>query len=375
MPVSVEQRTHEDRLRAVVPAPRAVWREVVAADPNALVYHTPEWVDCLCSAGPYEDATRLYETRDGRVLVLPMVRRRYAGGAFSRQASLPPGWGTGGLLSRDPLRPDDVAAVLADLHRDRTVVRTFIQPSPRTNAAWGAVRMPGVKTVPRLAHVLDLDGGFDVVWRQRFRGAARTAVRKAEKSGVQVEHDTTGALLPRFEDLRRRSVERWARQQHEPLALARWRARRQNGLAKFRAIAAAVPDSFHLYLAVHDGATVAGILVYHRAGVMYSRGAMIKELAGPVRANYLLHCQAIANACAEGCGFYDFGESGGSAQLAQFKTRFGATPAPYREYVVERLPLTELDRAVRSGVKRLIRFREPGPPVTAAGPGIPGDGR
>jgi hypothetical protein len=365
-------REFAGRLGVVVPAPRSVWRNVVDADPNALVYHTPEWVDCLCSTEPYEDATRLYETRDGRVLVLPMVRRRYAGGAFSRQASFPPGWGTGGLLSRDPLRPDDVAAVLADLHRDRTVVRTFIQPSSRTSAAWGAARMHGVKTVPRLAHVLDLSGGFDVVWGQRFRGAARTAVRKAEKSGVQVEHDTTGELLPRFEDLRRRSVERWARQQHEPLALARWRARRQNGLAKFRAIAAAVPDSFHLYLAVHEGVTVAGILVYHRAGVMYSRGAMIKELAGPVRANYLLHSHAIENACAEGCGFYDFGESGGSAQLAQFKTRFGATPAPYREYVIERLPLTEIDRTLRTGVKRIIGFREPPSPPTA-GTGGPAD--
>jgi Acetyltransferase (GNAT) domain len=365
MPVPVEQRTHEDRLRAVVPAPRAVWREVVAADPNALVYHTPEWVDCVCAVGGYEDATRLYETWDGRRLVLPMVRRGFLGGAVSRQASLPSGWGTGGLLSDQPLRPEDVAAVCAQLRSERSVLRTFIQPSPRTSAAWGAARMPGVKTVPRLAHVLDLGGGFDVVWRQRFRGAARTAVRKAEKSGVQVEHDTTGALLPRFEDLRRRSVERWARQQHEPMVLARWRARRQNSLAKFRAIAAAVPDSFHLYLAVHEGRTVAGILVYHRAGVMYSRGAMIKELAGPVRANYLLHCRAIANACAEGCGFYDFGESGGSAQLAQFKTRFGATPAPYREYVVERLPLTEIDRALRTGVKRIIGFREPPSPPTA----------
>jgi hypothetical protein len=365
MPVPVEQRTHEDRLRAVVPAPRAVWREVVAADPNALVYHTPEWVDCVCAVGGYEDATRLYETWDGRRLVLPMVRRGFLGGVFSRQASLPPGWGTGGLLSDQPLRPGDVASVCADLRNERSVLRTFIQPSPRTSAAWGAARLPGVKSVPRLAHVLDLGGGFDVVWRQRFRGSARTAVRKAEKSGVQVEHDTTGALLPRFEDLRRRSVERWARQQHEPMVLARWRARRQNSLAKFRAIAAAVPDSFHLYLAVHEGRTVAGILVYHRAGVMYSRGAMIKELAGPVRANYLLHCRAIANACAEGCGFYDFGESGGSAQLAQFKTRFGATPAPYREYVVERLPLTEIDRTLRAGVKRIIGFREPPSPPTA----------
>ena len=378
MPSSAEwddgDRRKRARLRVVVPAPRPVWREVVDADPNALVYHTPEWVDCVCSTGPYEDATRLYETWDGRLLVLPMVRRAYAGGAFSRQGSFPPGWGSGGVLSRHPLRPEDIASVYADLSSQRNVLRTFIQPCSRTSAAWSAAPMPGVKSVPRLAHVLDLGGGFDAVWQKRFTGSARTAVRKAEKSGVVVEHDTTGALLPQFLDLLERSRERWAQQQHEPLLLARWRARHSNSLAKFRAIAAAVPASFHLYLAQHEGRAVAGILVYHKAGVMYSRGAMIKESAGPVRANYLLHRLAIENACEDGCTFYDFGESGASRQLAQFKTRFGATPTPYREYIVERLPLTEIDRALRKGVKRIIRFREPESSPTAAETSIPRGG-
>jgi len=229
------------RLRVVLPAPRPVWRDVLDADPNALVYHTPEWVDCVCSSGRYEDATRLYETEDGRLLVLPMVRRAYAGGAFSQQGSFPPGWGSGGVLSRQPLRPEDITSVYADLSSQRNVVRTFIQPCSRTSAAWAEAHMPGVKSVPRLAHVLDLDGGFGAVWQTRFTGSARTAVRKAEKSGVVVEHDTTGPLLPEFCDLLERSVERWARQQHEPLLLARWRARHWDSLTKFRAIAAAVP--------------------------------------------------------------------------------------------------------------------------------------
>jgi hypothetical protein len=97
---------------------------------------------------------------------------------------------------------------------------------------------------------------------------------------------------------------------------------------------------------------------------------MDKDRAGPLRANYLLHRVAIEAACEVGCGFYDFGESGASAALAQFKTRFGARAAPYHEYLVERLPLTETDRALRGAVKRVIGFRDTAP----AGPASPAPG-
>jgi hypothetical protein len=52
------------------------------------------------------------------------------------------------------------------------------------------------------------------------------------------------------------------------------------------------------------------------------------------------------------------GESGGSASLAQFKTRFGARPVPYADYHLERLPLTAADRHVRTAVKRVVNFRD-----------------
>ena len=85
---------------------------------------------------------------------------------------------------------------------------------------------------------------------------------------------------------------------------------------------------------------------------------MNKELAGPTRANYLLHRLAIEDACAAGCRCYHMGESGTSKPLAQFKTRFGALPYPYAEYHLETMPLTAVDQALRSAVKRAIRFTD-----------------
>jgi hypothetical protein len=348
-------------MRVSVPAPRAEWRDIVLADPNAQAFHFPEWVDGVCSAGPYEDVTRLYETADGRLLVMPMVRRSYLGGALAQQASLPPTWGIGGVLSKQPIQPEDIAAVYADLRQLRGVQRTLIQPSARSGPLWAAASMPGVKTVPRLAHVLDLSGGFDTVWNERFTKVARKGVRHAERSGLTIERDTTGALLPQFYALRQESVKRWARQMHEPLLMSRWRARGRDSLSKFQAMAAAMPTQFNLYLATHEGVAVAGLIVYHGPGARATSSAMIKELAAPVRANDLLHRIAIEDACTAGSTHFDFGESGASKELATFKTRYGARPHPYHQYVVERLPITEVDRALRTAVKRVIRFQEPGP--------------
>jgi hypothetical protein len=52
------------------------------------------------------------------------------------------------------------------------------------------------------------------------------------------------------------------------------------------------------------------------------------------------------------------GETGQFASLAHFKTRFGAEPRRFAEYHIERVPVTAIDRAVRTVVKRAIRFRD-----------------
>ncbi|WP_343991881.1 GNAT family N-acetyltransferase [Terrabacter terrae] len=339
-----------------VPAPRPEWRKAFAADPLAQAFHSPEWVDGVCAAGGFTDVSRLYRAPDGRQLVLPLVRRRLG----LVQASLPPSWGIGGVLSADDVRPEDLVAIWADLRRQRGVLRTSVRPSVRSVPTWAAADLPGAKVRTGTCHVLDLEGGFDTVWRTRFTGTARTAVRKAEKSGVVVERDTTGARLPEYFTLLESSVERWAAQQHEPLLLSRWRARQRDPLHKLQALAAAVPGSFSLYLAMWEGRAVAGDIVYSGTNARYTNGAMIKELAGPVRANFLVHRTAIEDACAAGSTHFDFGESGDSPGLAQYKSRFGAQPLPSRVLLMERLPITETDRALRGVVKRAIGFRDAG---------------
>jgi len=263
----------------------------------------------------------------------------------------------GGLVSSAAVGVDDLSAVLADLARE-PVVRTSVRPNPLMGRLWDAARPPRAVAIPRLAHVLDLEDGFATVWSQRFTGEARTAVRKAERAGLTVQCDSSGALLPVFYDLFRRSLGRWADQQHEPRALAQWRGQRRDPLAKFVHIARTMPGACHVWVAWHLGRPAAAIMVLQGRNANYTRGVMDKEVAGPTRATYLLHRLAIEEACRAGCRRYHMGETGRSASLAQFKTRFGARAYPYAEYHLERLPISRLDRALRAAVKRLIGFRE-----------------
>jgi Acetyltransferase (GNAT) domain len=348
--------TDERGVEVRTPAPRDVWRELYKSDPHALLYHAPVWVDLMSAFGSYEDASRLYSLPDGRLAVLPMVRKRLLNRVV-REASYPAAWGMGGLLASGGVRESDVAAVFADL-ASRRVVQTTLRPNPVMGAVWEAARPPSVVTVSRLAHVLDLEGGFDHVWNERFTGQARTAVRKAERSGLTVRCDTSGRLLPVFYELYERSLDRWAAAQHEPRALARWRGHRRDPLRKLQMIAEWLGEGCRVWVAWLDGRPAASILVIQGPSANYTRGVMDKEIAGPTRANYLLHRLAVEDACAAGCRHYHMGETGPSSTLAQFKTRFGARPQPYAEYHIEAVPLTALDRALRSGVKRVIGFKD-----------------
>ncbi len=351
-----ESRTR--RLHVTSPVPREVWREVLKSDAGSLVTQTPVWLDCICAMGGYEDASRLYETPEGRQLVLPMVRRKHLPEALTTVASLPYSWGFGGLVAAvEAFQAEEVAAVFADL-AGLPFLHASIRPQPLAAETWAAARPPGVITIPRLAHALDLEGGFERVWTKRFASETRSAVRKAERAGLVVECDTSGKLVPVYYDLFRRSVDRWAYQQHEPLLLARWRSQQRDPLRKFQLIARALGEACRIWIAWVNGQPAAAILVLQGANAHYTRGAMDKALAGPTRANDLLHRLAIEEACRAGCRYYHMGESGASASLANFKSRFGAIAHPYAEYRLERLPITSIDDRLRRLVKRLIGFKD-----------------
>jgi hypothetical protein len=340
----------------VCPAPREAWNSTCLEDPDVLPTQQPAWTDAVCASGRFVDASRLYRIPDGRRLVLPMVRQRI-GGSIGVEASMPTHWGFGGLLADGGVTGSDVRLVLDDLAA-RRLLRQSIRPNPRHGGLYAEHAPPGSISIDRRAHVLDLAGGADVVFKG-FAESRRRAIRKALRAEIEVECDTTGRLLPEFFELYASSEARWAEQQHEPAALARFRTRFRDTIGKWQTIARHLDGGCRQWVARHEGRPVASIIVLFGVNAHYTRGAMDKERAGPLRANDLLMWHAIQAACAIDAASFHLGESGTSGSLSDYKERFGARPFDYPELRLERLPITRADAAARTVVKRVIGFREP----------------
>lgn len=340
------------------PVPADVWAEVLASCPAALPSQTPTWMRCVCAVDGYEDVSRLYQTADGRRLVLPLVQRSRLG-RTGAAASLPIGWGPAGLRGEaGVVRADDVRMVFADLAR-LGAGRVSLRPDPATAATWDEGSPAGVVREPLTSQAISLDGGFDEVWRSRFRSDTRNRVRRAQRAGITVECDDTGRLVPVFQELYAKSVDRWARQEGHPIALARLRARRREPAIKLRTVAAAMGAKCRTYAAFLDGRAAASIVVLHGTAVAsYWRDAMDEEFAGRTYANYLLHRTAIEDAVAAGCTAYNMGDSAPGSPLALFKSRFGAVEQRYATYRVGRQGTSlAAHRAIGRAGQTLKRWR------------------
>jgi hypothetical protein len=344
-------------LTAVGSDARDAWRRAVAMDEDAVASQTPEWMDCVCAGGRYVDATRAYEAEDGRRLILPLARMRVPR-PVSAVSSMPFGWGTGGLLSSDGrVRADDVASVVDDLIGGRQLV-TAVRPSPTAADAWAPAVPAGAVQIPHMSQLVSLDAGFDAVWRG-FSSTVRSNCRKAVRRGVSAERDDTGRLMPVFDGLYRKSIDRWASQQHEPRWLAHWRGRHRDPVEKFQNVAAKLGPACHVWVAWRDGQPIAAVVVLsHGLHSTMWRSAIDKEAGRGTGATELLHQLAIEEACDKGQRFYHLGDSAPASSLARNKRGFGAREAWYFGYRFERLPMTAIDRFARRQAKRVIGFRD-----------------
>ena len=323
------------RPAVTTPVPRDVWDSLLRSDPAAVVTQSLPWRDAVFADGHYRDVSRLYEFGSGRRIVLPLARRRRATAWTTTTASWPRDWGIcGPICENGQVSAAEATAVLADL-------------------------AGGYQVEERGGHLLDLTGGFSEVWSHRFRGTARTAVRKAERSGVEVEVDRSGQALQVFFELYEKSIRRWAAMQHEPVALTRWRTIRATPPRMLAAVAEHFGQGCEIWVARVQGMPIAAIVVLRSgSNAKYWRGAMDKELATPVRANEYLHSLAIEAACRDGCRRYEMGQTRTGSPLAAFKEKLGATLQPGYTLRTEHLPLDAARRRTRRMVKSLIGFRD-----------------
>jgi len=335
------------------PVPRAVWESLLRADEGAVVTQSLAWRDAVFASGRYHDVSLLYEFPSGRQVVLPMARRRGQPHQVAMMASWPRAWGVGGpLTTGGGITAAEAAAVLDDVAGRASRVELRLRHD--ADEAWvKEARRYRIERIGR--YVLDLAGGFDEVWKHRFRGTARTAVRKAERSGLEVEVDRSGQLLGVFYDLYEKSMPRWGAG-HEPLWLTRRRVNWVNPTSPshLALIAGHFGEGCATWVASAKGEPVAAIIVLSTgAQVQYRWGAMDKEGANPVRANELLHRLAIEEACREGYRCYDMGGAHPGSSLAGFKEKLGAT-LHYNHFLLAARPAVHAARRLSRDIAKKV---------------------
>jgi len=338
-------------VECISPAHRDVWTRIYNADRTALPDQSPFWLDHVCALRKCTDASRYYRFSNGTELVLPLVAkgRRHV-------ASYPYSWGIGGVVSTAPLSPVLIRAIFEDL-ANIGALQVGIWPNPLQGKVWKDATPANAFVRKRQAEVLDLSGGFDVVWRERITSRTRNYFNRAEKAGLTLHHGNGPDLVEKFYMLYEASILRWAQQAGEPQWLAQWRLRHIDPLDKFKGMAQMLGDRCGIWLACAGSKPAAGIIVIKDKNAHYMRGAMDRDIVGPSHANEYLHVLAIRDACEKGCNYYQMGESGTSKPLTHFKRRFGAVSYDYEDYHLERLPLLRMDMTMRSLVKRVIGYR------------------
>jgi len=346
-------------LRSVTsPVPADVWEAVLKSDPDAVASQTLAWRDAVLADGRYADASRLYEFAGGRQIVLPLVRRRMLPGPAAVLASWPRTWSAGGPICQDGQASDaEATAVLADLAALRPLA-CELRLRQGAAACWQAAAA-GYAVTADPTWDLDLAGGFGEVWQRRFRGSFRQAVRKAERTGLEIEVDRSGRLLGEFWELYRMSMQRWAGMQHAPVWLTRRRLAADTNPGRLELVARHFGQDCATWLARSEGKPVAGIIVLRSGGyAKYWRGAMDKEGANRTRANEMLHKLAVEEACRDGYRYYDLGFARPGSPLAAFKEKFGAQLRFTHTLRAERLPLQAAGQLPKELVKRVIRFSD-----------------
>ena len=180
------------RLRRVASGAQArrEWERAVLDRPDLAVTQLPAWLDCMVGAG-YHDATRLYESADGRRLVLPLARRGQLPG-LGMSASWPMYW-EGGLDNGGLLSP--TVPVTAASPNSR---RTSPQPGLRTTVTPSVGEAPLAAASPTTAETRRHDVSVDLeALRRLVGGVSKTSGTRpyAERHGVQVGPTTPGGCF------------------------------------------------------------------------------------------------------------------------------------------------------------------------------------
>lgn len=293
------------------------WPELAA---GGSFYHQAGWVQAVTET--YRFRRHVVTARAGARLVGGLALAEVPALVGPRRlVSLPFSYAAGPVtLSGHGADDAEIRAALAEeaiaLARRLGIGRVEIKQRLAEPAV--AAALPGFERATRYAtYRVPMDGGESAVWRRLHASSTQRSIRKAERSGVQVEVGSDEAAWATMAALEEATAHRQGLPA-PPRAffVGACRALQRQGLAQ-------------LYLArTPDGTVAAGIVVWQGpAEHIYAFGASRPE-ALELRPNHALIWHAMRQALAAGAVF-DLGRAAPEHEgLVEFKRRWGGVAEP-----------------------------------------------
>ena len=291
------------------------YRAFVDAHPAATMYHTLEWRDVLSTTYGYEAHYLVAKEGDTIRGVLPLMKAKgFVRG--TRLVCLPFSHSVPVLFDT----PDTLADLLGycrDLVTETGAAYAEIRHGFPLESSHGLVPSSSWS-----GSVLSLSGSLDDIWKRFDPKRVRWAIRKAERSDLEMVEATD---LTSYEAFYRLELLTRKRQGAPPYAF-RFFEQLHSVLGPARKI--------KLYLAYLGRSCVAGVIVlYHGTSAIYGYGASSSDRSFlRLQPNNGLLWKAIRDAHGQGCATFDFGTTPLSNEgLLRFKSRWGTTtePVPY----------------------------------------------
>ena len=321
---------------------RHEWNQLIARDRDATFFHTYQWARHIEATIPGWRNYYLTARENGRLAgAVPFMTRAHKGALVA--ASMPLGTYGGVIVDPDASRaiPHRLADRFIDIGRSSRVVRGELVDFAGRVAP---VDRPDTKTTTSYAHVVDLEPGYEALWRG-FRQSNRNKVRKARRAGITVRRARAAADFHEYYKI-------WA------LCCRRWGRRDYLGSRFFCELDRLDQEGVHLWLAEDDGKPIAGLLNFAWGRTVLSWGNVSLSGKWCHAPNNLLHVVAIQDAIRRGAHTYSFGTNPDLPGVEVFKSSFGTRPRPYRCYRTEKSwfrLLRETKKTLSESVSELAR--------------------
>ena len=294
---------------------RQKWNEIIRNSEYGYFFHTPIWAKILEETYGYRIATRLYEIEGIEVLIPMMEVKKYG---FRYYHSMP--FGYGGIFPVSDIPSEILQEISKDVVGGRHLIFELSLPPFFKFPIQEDSGTRQIDSEWNYTHVLSLEKGFDYLWKNKFKRANRTAIRKAKKNGIEVLNENSLQNFREFYELYDESSKRWGyKEPPHPLELYENMCR--YGLSHVQ-----------LRLAVKDDNVIAGLVTFYYGKNIFAWASAYLMEYGIYRPTNLLFKDSIEQACNEGYKCYNFGASGALGGVRRFKENFGAERVELRKY-------------------------------------------